>query len=130
MRIPHGNGEISLKQSKADSEVWFVVYKSPEEEGDGNLVALLVTYVDDLFYIGPPKLVMLLHNRISEEWPCSELQWATAPEGIRYLGMEVYQRESGEYEITQQGYIMDLLRAHDLLQAPKTLLPCPKEWIY
>ncbi|CAE7897047.1 GIP [Symbiodinium microadriaticum] len=113
----------------ADSEVWFVVYKSPEEEGDGNLVALLVTYVDDLFYIGPPKLVILLHKWISEEWPCSELQWATAPEGIRYLGMEVYQRESGEYEVTQQGYIMDLLRAHDLLQAPKTLLPCPKEWI-
>ncbi|CAE7539325.1 GIP, partial [Symbiodinium sp. KB8] len=113
----------------ADSEVWFVVYKSPEEEGDGNLVALLVTYVDDLFYIGPPKLVILLHKWISEEWPWSELQWATAPEGIRYLGMEVYQRESGEYEVTQQGYIMDLLRAHDLLQAPKTLLPCPKEWI-
>ncbi|OLQ12084.1 Copia protein [Symbiodinium microadriaticum] len=113
----------------ADSDVWFVVYKSPEEEGDGNLVALLVTYVDDLFYIGPPKLVILLHKWISEEWPWSELQWATAPEGIRYLGMEVYQRESGEYEVTQQGYIMDLLRAHDLLQAPKTLLPCPKEWI-
>ena len=31
--------------------------------------------------------------------------------------------------MTQQGYIMDLIRAHDLLQAPQTLLPCPREWI-
>ena len=95
----------------------------------GSRLCVIITYVDDLFYVGPEGLVCQLHEWVSAEWPCSELQWAAAPEGIRYLGMEIYQRETGEYAITQQGYIMDLIRAHDLLHSPKTLLPCPKEWV-
>ncbi|CAE7216076.1 Cfap91 [Symbiodinium sp. CCMP2592] len=125
--VPHNGGRLYLQQSKADAELWFVMFQSKDEAP--RLVGLVVTYVDDIFYIGPVKIVEKIHGWVSAEWPCSGLEWASAPEGIRYLGMEVYQRESGEYEVTQQGYIMDLIRAHDLLQAPQTLLPCPKEWI-
>ena len=131
LRIPYNGGFVTLKQSTSDAELWFAINDSGEEEGRGTLVALLVTYVDDLFYIGPERLVLEMHNWVSAEWPCSGLQWASDPGGVRYLGMEIFQRESGEYEVTQSGYIMDLdlLRSHDLLHAPQTLLPCPKEWV-
>ena len=69
----------------------------------------------------------MIHAWVLEEWPCSELEWAT--QGTRYLGMEVLQRHSGAFEIHQRGYIMDLLRAHDMVDAPATQRPCPKEWI-
>ncbi|CAE7295400.1 TY5A, partial [Symbiodinium sp. CCMP2592] len=129
LKIPYNGGFVTLRQSKSDSELWFAINDSGEEEGRGTLVGLLVTYVDDLFYIGPQRLVLAMHGWVKAEWPCSDLQWASDPGGVRYLGMEIFQRESGEYEVAQSGYIMDLLRAHDLLQAPQTLLPCPKEWV-
>ena len=129
LEIVDGRRRIILQQSKTDPELWFAINKEGEEEAHGSLLALLITYVDDLFYVGPERLVRLLHEWVSGTWPCSDLQWASAPEGIRYLGMEIYQRNTGEYAITQRGYIMDLIRAHDLLDKPQTLLPCPKEWV-
>ena len=109
--------------------MWFAVDHRGEEQSRGTLLALIITYVDDLFYLGPGKVVRMLHEWVTGEWPCSELQWASIHPGVRYLGMEIFQRGTGEYEITQHGYIMDLIRAHALLDAPQTLLPCPKEWM-
>ena len=129
LEIGDGDRRVILQQSKTDPELWFAVTKQGEEETRGSLLALLITYVDDLFYVGPEGLVRKLHGWVCNEWPCSGLQWAMAPEGIRYLGMEICQRETGEYAITQRGYIMDLIRAHNLTDEPKTMLPCPKEWV-
>ncbi|CAE7684535.1 TY5A, partial [Symbiodinium sp. KB8] len=129
LKIPYGNGFITLQQSTTDAELWYAVDHCGEERARGTLLALIITYVDDLFYMGPTKVVQQLHNWVNREWPCSELQWASTSPGVRYLGMEIFQRESGEYEVTQNGYIMDLIRAHDLTDAPQTLLPCPREWI-
>ena len=89
----------------------------------------MITYVDDLFYVAEDKLVVVVRAWVLEAWPCSNLEWASATGGTRYLGMEVFQRSSGAYEIHQKGYILDLLRSHDMLEAPGTSLPCPKEWI-
>ncbi|CAE7938539.1 TY1B-JR1 [Symbiodinium necroappetens] len=129
LKIPYGNGFITLQQSTTDAELWYAVDHCGEEKARGTLLALIITYVDDLFYMGPTKVVQQLHDWVNREWPCSELQWASTLPGVRYLGMEIFQRESGEYEVTQNGYIMDLIRAHDLIDAPQTLLPCPREWI-
>ena len=129
LKIPYGNGFITLQQSTTDAELWYAIDHCGEERARGTLLALIITYVDDLFYMGPTKVVQQLHDWVNREWPCSELQWASTLPGVRYLGMEIFQRESGEYEVTQNGYIMDLIRAHDLMDAPQTLLPCPREWI-
>ena len=93
MKIKNGNGYIVLQQSRSDPELWFAINQDGEEQARGTLVALIVTYVDDLFYFGPEGIVAELHTWVSQEWPCSELQWATAPEGVRYLGMEIFQRD-------------------------------------
>eukprot|EP00439_Symbiodinium_sp_Y106_P024765 s614_g3.t1 len=93
LKIKNGNGYIVLQQSRSDPELWFAINQDGEEQARGTLVALIVTYVDDLFYFGPEGIVAELHTWVSQEWPCSELQWATAPEGVRYLGMEIFQRD-------------------------------------
>ncbi|CAE7198854.1 RE1 [Symbiodinium sp. CCMP2592] len=129
LKIPYGDGFITLQQSKTDSELWYAVDQGGDLQAHGSLLALIITYVDDLFYMGPEGIVKMLHKWVHDQWPCSELQWASVSPGVRYLGMEIFQRETGEYEVTQNGYIMDLIRGHDMLGSPQTLLPCPKEWI-
>ncbi|CAE7336511.1 GIP [Symbiodinium pilosum] len=112
-RIFYKNKYLVLKMSKVDPELWFVFF-----EGEDDLLGCVITYVDDLFYVAESEVVTVLHTWILEEWPCSGLEWASAAEGTRYLGMEVSQRPSGAYEIHQRGYILDLLRSHDMLEAP------------
>ena len=123
-RILYKSKYLVLRVSKVDPELWLVFFEN--EEG---LVGCVITYVDDLFYVSDRDIVMAVHAWIVEEWPCSALEWASDAGGTRYLGMEVFQRSSGAYEIHQRGYILDLLRSHDMIDTPGTKLPCPKEWI-
>ena len=48
---------------------------------------------------------------------------------LNEAGMEVFQTVSGAFEVHQRGYILDLLRSHDMQDAPGTQLPCPRDWI-
>ncbi|CAE7605479.1 GIP [Symbiodinium sp. CCMP2592] len=128
-RIPYKGGFITLQPSKVDKEIWLAYDEYGNEKAKGTLQALLVTYVDDLFFLGPPELVMALDEWIRSEWPCSALQWADDSDGARYLGTEIFQRPTSAFELKQTGYIEDLLRAHEMTEACPTRLPCPKEWI-
>ena len=65
LEIEDGDRCIVLRQSKTDPELWFAVTKQGEEEARGSLLALLITYVDDLFYVGPESLVRKLHEWVS-----------------------------------------------------------------
>ena len=123
-RIPYNDTYLVLKVSKVDPELWFIFL-----EGADGMVGCIITYVDDLFYVAEVGVVRAVHAWVLEEWPCNALEWASHGSGTRYLGMEVFQRPSGAYEVHQKGYILDLLRAHDMHEAPGTQLPCPKEWI-
>ena len=123
-RISYKNRHLVLRVSKADPELWLIAFEDEED-----LVGCIITYVDDLFYLSESEIVVTVHAWVVEEWPCSALEWASAPGGTRYLGMEVFQRSSGAFEIHQRGYILDLLRSHGMQDAPGTLLPCPKEWV-
>ena len=90
---------------------------------------MIITYVDDLFYLSTLEVIEAIHSWIQADWPCSGLEWANTKEGTRYLGMTVRQGEDGAVEISQEGYILDLLRVHDMEQTHGAKLPCPKEWI-
>ena len=95
----------------------------------GGLLALLITYVDDLFYLAERPLVEALHAWVQQAWPCSSLEWADSEQGARYLGMEIKQVQDGSFELSQQGYIRELLRSYNLEEALETKLPCPREWL-
>ena len=121
-KILYKNRHVVLRVSKVDPELWFIFYDNEED-----LLGCIITYVDDLFYVSEKDVVVAVHAWVVEEWPCSALEWAY--EGTRYLGMEVFQRESGDFEVHQRGSILDLLRSHDLHASPATQLPCPREWV-
>ena len=128
-KIPYKGSFVILQPSAVDKEIWLAYDEHGNEKAKGTLKALLVTYVDDLFYLGPPELIAALDEWIRIEWPCSALPWADDSEGARYLGTEIFQRPSSAFELKQTGYIEDLLRAHEMTEACPTKLPCPREWI-
>ena len=128
-RIPYKGGFITLKPSAVDKEIWLAYDEHGEERAKGTLRALLVTYVDDLFFLGPTDIIVAMDQWVRIEWPCSALQWADGPEGARYLGTEIHQRSSSAFELKQTDYIEDLLRSHEMTEACPTRLPCPKEWV-
>ena len=123
-RVLYNSKYLVLRVSKVDPELWFVFFENEEE-----LLGCIITYVDDLFYVSESEIVVALHAWVIAEWPCSALEWASAPGGTRYLGMEIFQRASKAFEVHQRGYILDLLRAHGMQDSPATQLPCPKEWV-
>ena len=121
-KIKFGSLELTLTPTIAESELWLV------RDSSKRLHGLVVTYVDDLFYFGNTPVIQCLHNFVKEEWPTSDLEWINENTAVRYLGVEV-KKEGASYSISQQAYIMELLRAHDLQDALHTELPVPREWL-
>ena len=43
--------------------------------------------------------------------------------------MEIHQRVDDNFEeISQEGYVKELLRSHGMVETVASKLPCPKEW--
>ena len=128
-RIPWKGRHIILKPSDADPDLWLVYDEQDKVHEEEGLLGMIVTYVDDLLYLAEDSLIQAIHDWIVQEWPCSSLEWARDVGGTRYLGMEVYQREDGNFEVSQEGYVKELLRNHDMDDVIETRLPCPREWL-
>ena len=125
LSVESPEGRIYLKQMITDGELWMILV---EPKGGGNPVlrGILVTYVDDLLYMGERKLILQLHEKISSTWPCSALEFAD--EGLRYLGMELVQTKD-QVTLSQESYVDNLVRLHGLDPGSSAGLPCPKEWL-
>ena len=109
-----------------DSELWRIMFL--DTEGELTLCGILVTYVDDLLYLCVKCVMEVLHNAVKSMWPCSALEFAAQHEGVRYLGMELYERDNG-FLLGQSGYIESLLKGHGMAPDTKAQLPCPREWL-
>ncbi|OLP84473.1 Transposon Ty1-NL2 Gag-Pol polyprotein [Symbiodinium microadriaticum] len=130
LKIPWNGRIVVLKPSEADLDLWFAFDEQDNLRAQGTLLGLVVTYVEDLLYLAIDSLVIAIHTWIEAEWPCSALEWAREDAGTRYLGMEIYQRPDFSFEISQEGYIKELLRSHSMEDNVGTKLPCPKEWLH
>ena len=128
-KIPFGGDFIILQPSLVDPELWLVYNVDGETQEKGNLIGLIITYVDDLFYLSTPEVIETLHKWVEAEWPCSALEWANSEDGTRYLGLTVKQDSDGSFVISQEGYILDLVRSYSMENAIGAKLPCPKEWL-
>ena len=106
-----------LKKLTADENVWKVVSSDGTTEGSEVTIAYIVIYVDDIMYLGEPSVIYDIHEWLSSEWKASDLTWASAKEGIRSLGLEIYKRKAG-YFMCQLGYLTELLRHHGLGTGP------------
>ncbi|CAE7617868.1 GIP [Symbiodinium sp. CCMP2456] len=119
IKVKCGDGFMWLKQLATDGELWMVLWTPTG--GKAQLVGLLVTYV---LYL--KDTILRLHEVIGATWPCSPLEFAT--EGLRYLGMELFQEEA-VITLGQEAYISNLVRLHNLDSEVSAGLPCPREWI-
>ena len=108
--------------------MWLALWNGGNQDAHSILIAILVLYVDDIFYVSEEVVIQTLHNWVVEKWPCSPLEWAHEGKGTRYLGCEVVQR-GYQFILSQSGYIADLLRSYNKDDLLPTLLPSPREWI-
>ena len=88
---------VVLKKLTADENVWKVVSSDGTTEGSEVTIAYIVIYVDDIMYLGEPSVIYDIHEWLSSEWKASDLTWASAKEGIRFLGLEIYKRKAGYF---------------------------------
>ena len=126
LKVPFCDGFLVLKPVVMDSELWRIMFM--DVEGELTLCGVLVTYVDDLLYLCLKCVMEVLHQAVKDMWPCSTLEFAAQGEGVRYLGMELYERENG-FLLSQAGYIESRLKGHGLHPDTKAQLPCPREWL-
>ena len=125
-RVPHGEGFLSLRQCKADENVWAIVYQEPNRQEE--VKGYMNIYVDDVLYVGIPEIILVLQQWLTSEWKASDLTWASEKEIIRFLGLEVGLYQGG-VKIGQQAYVDELIRHHKLQDARGYGTPCPQEWL-
>ena len=127
-KIEFNDGVLVLQPLVSDSELWLILYVSPEAETP-ELYGLMVTYVDDILYLALLTVMRAVHGAVSSMWPCSSLELATKPGGLRYLGMEL-EEEEGVFVLGQRGYIDNLAKSYGLAAEAGGGLPCPKDWLF
>ena len=116
---------LILRPTISETELWMVL-----DESSGKLLGLVVTYVDDILYLGELYVINALHSFVVEKWPASPLEWVNDKLAVRYLGVEIlWEPGASSFSISQAAYIADILRAHNLHNAHSTLLPVPREWV-
>ena len=116
---------LILRPTLSETELWMVL-----DEGTGELLGLVVTYVDDILYLGEVPIINAVHSFVIEKWPASALEWVNEKIAVRYLGVEIlWEPGAQSFSISQAAYITDILRARNLQGMRSTLLPVPKEWV-
>ncbi|CAE7357873.1 unnamed protein product, partial [Symbiodinium sp. CCMP2456] len=99
---------LKLQQLISDDQVWKIVRaSSPEKEPLG----YLMVYIDDLLITGLDPVVKSFFSWVEAKWECDSLNILDTQNPIRFLGMELHKRKDG-FEIAQEGFINELLRAH------------------
>ena len=116
---------LILRPTISETELWMVL-----DESSGELLGLVVTYVDDILYLGELYIINALHSFVVEKWPASPLEWVNDKVAVRYLGVEILSEPGAKsFSISQAAYTADILRAHNLHNVHSTLLPVPREWV-
>ena len=116
---------MRLHQGGAATSWWQVV------DPDGNMIAIILVYVDDFLLCGSADVVARLATCIRGIWETSDPTILTPRTPIRFLGMElqVDERFPHEVAIGQQGYIQELLRLHNISHTAMDKIPISKELV-
>ena len=119
LSLPRG---LKWKQGRVVTAWWTV------RDSHGQVCAIVVVYVDDFMLCGPRHLVEELGSVIQEVWETSDLTFLGPDSMIRFLGMEIQRAtETNEViKLSQQGYISELLRLHEIREAQQDRIPITK----
>ena len=117
MRPPQG---LIMKRGRTITSWWSV------RDRGGNLVAIILIYVDDYLIMGPIELIRALTAMVQKEWETSDLTILSEDCEVKFLGMELSIR-GGSLCISQKGYIDELLRAHGVDATEGSKIPLSKD---
>ena len=102
--------KMKLKALDSEPNLWKVVFEEDESE---EMKGLVMTYVDDLFIVGPQEVTKAIREHVQKTWTTSSPQ-DVSEVPIKFLGMEVskewdHQAERFAWFISQSSYVEDLL---------------------
>ena len=105
LKVPLSAKEATLVQSVTDPSLWTVTC-------DGQVLAKLCTYVDDMLATGPSHVVHAVLNAIGGLWQSSEptvLEAQDQGRTLRFCGVDVERLADGGLHLHQKRYVQDLL---------------------
>ena len=97
-----------------------------DSSGKESIVGYILFYVDDTLAVGPPEYVHGFFDWLEATWETSGPEVVSKDTTVRFLGLELSMRESGNLKIAQPGYIDELLRKRQVTGFSKVLFM--KEW--
>lgn len=86
----------------------------------GRVEALVVVYIDDLLILGEEEARREVVEELRRIWETSSPEEVDDHQGCRFLGMELWRDQEGNWMATQRGYTLDLLQ--------RNLGGTPEEW--
>ena len=106
-------GTIKLETFESEPHLWKLVPDFEGEEETSITLGLLMTYVDDIFMVGPISVIQEVSQKIMEMWETTPAE-KVGIDPVRFLGMEVSKEKDPEktkevWKITQESYVKDLL---------------------
>ncbi|CAE7239615.1 RE2 [Symbiodinium sp. CCMP2592] len=105
LRLSWEGGSCGLVQSKADESLWFIRMLADDEYGE--VVGLLVVYVDDLAVFSKVAICEAFIQAVQEKWKTSPPTWF-GEEPITFCGVEIVLTGRG-YRLAQTSYLKELL---------------------
>ena len=108
-------------QGKIETSWWTI----QEEQGD--VIGVMVIYVDDILICADIHIVRSLAAAISGLWRTSDLALVTQRCPIRFLGLEIDIDEAGVFWVSQTGFIKELLRSKAVQPRRRDLVPITRE---
>eukprot|EP00439_Symbiodinium_sp_Y106_P026580 s3624_g3.t1 len=118
--LPRG---LKWQQGRAITAWWTI------RGTNGEVCAIVVVYVDDFMICGPYNLVIEIGEVIQTVWETSELTFLGPQSAIRFLGMELQRSTENDpvIQLTQQGYVTELLRLHRVKKTQLDKVPITRE---
>ena len=107
---------VCLEQTKSDDALWLARRLEGEQLGD--VVGLLIVYVDDLAFLGPSGLCQAFVNSVQTNWKTSSPEWlGHLP--VTFCGIELTLTDLG-FRMTQKSYVQELLQRYGVTEGAAT----------
>lgn len=105
--------KVKLRFTPLDSEpnLW-KIHRDDDGDQEMKALGLMMTYVDDIFTVGPRGLVEAVIAKIQSTWASTPPDWVGL-KPLRFLGMEVStfkdENQWDVWHVSQKSYIQDLV---------------------
>ena len=114
-------GDHYALQPTPEKHLWKVLRNHEEVRG------VLCVYVDDILAGSDRKVLEELFSALKRTWVCSPKEYVSEERTMKFCGYDIRARRDGGYEISQHGYLKDLLDRRKVTGCEKSPGPKIKE---